>query len=100
MFNRIIALPLAIVAAATFVGAAATPAAAAAPVSCKATPAQIRTLAEAKGGEDAAKAIKLVSTGEKLCEADAKFEATKKFAAAAKLLGTELAALSTATSGQ
>lgn len=99
MFNRMIALPFAVIAAATFVGAAAAPAAAA-EVSCKVTPAQIRTLAVAKGGEEATKAIKLVATGEKLCDADAKFEAGKKFAAAAKLLGTDLAALPTATSGQ
>lgn len=99
MTNRIIALPLAIFAAVTFVGAAAAPANAAT-VSCAATPSQIRTLAATKTGEDAAKAIKLVATGEKLCAADAKFEAGKKFAAAAKLLGTELAALPTATAGQ
>lgn len=92
MFNRIIALPLAIVAAATFIGAAASPAAAAT-VSCTTTPAQIRTLAQAKAGADANKALVLVATGEKLCAADAKFEAGKKFAAAAKLLGTQLAAL-------
>ena len=88
MLNRIIALAL------TAAAFAATPAAAAA-VSCKATPAQIRTLAEAKGGEEATKAIKLVATGEALCASDAKFEAGKKFAQAAKLLGTELAALPT-----
>jgi hypothetical protein len=87
MLNRIIALAI------TAAAVAATPVAASAPVSCKTTPAQIRTLAEAKGGEDATKALKLVSTGEALCAADAKFEAGKKFAAAAKLLGTELAAL-------
>lgn len=97
--NRLFALPLAIIAAATFVGAAATPAVAA-EASCKLTPAQIRTLATTKGGEEAGKALKLVATGEKLCAEDAKFEATKKFAAAAKLLGTELAALPTVTSGQ
>lgn len=94
MLNRFIALAL------TAAAIAATPVAAAAPVSCKATPAQIRTLAEAKGGVEAGKALQLVATGEKLCASDAKFEAGKKFAAAAKLLGTELAALSTATSGQ
>jgi len=92
MFTRLIALPFAVLAI------AAVPAAAA-PVSCTATPAQIRTLADAKGGEDAAKALKLVATGEKLCAEDAKFEAGKKFAAAAKLLGTELAALSASTTG-
>ena len=88
MFTRLIALPLAVLAI------SAVPAAAAS-VSCKQTPAQIRSLADAKGGEDAAKALKLVATGEKLCAQDAKFEAGKKFAAAAKLLGTELAALTT-----
>lgn len=87
MLNRFIALAI------TAAAVAATPVAAAAPVSCKTTPAQIRTLAAAKGGEGAAKAIHLVATGEKLCAADAKFEAGKKFAQAAKLLGTELAAL-------
>ncbi|WP_164157393.1 hypothetical protein [Sandarakinorhabdus rubra] len=89
MMNRLIA------AAAAFAALTAAPAFAA-PVSCKQTPAQIRTLAEAKGGEDAAKALHLVATGEKLCAADAKFEAGKKFAAAAKLLGTELASLQVA----
>ncbi|MBU6164898.1 MAG: hypothetical protein KGQ52_02070 [Alphaproteobacteria bacterium] len=92
MLNRLIILPLALV-------AFAAPAAAV-EVSCKNTPAQIRTLAATKGGEDATKAVKLVATGEKLCAADARFEAGKKFAAAAKLLGTELAALPTATAGQ
>ncbi|MEN9932011.1 MAG: hypothetical protein RIS17_584, partial [Pseudomonadota bacterium] len=46
------------------------------------------------------KVLSLVATGEKLCAEDAKYEAGKKFAAAAKLLGTDLAALATATSGQ
>jgi uncharacterized low-complexity protein len=90
MLNRFIALAI------TAAAVVAAPVAAA-PVSCKATPTQIRTLAEAKGGADATKALKLVSTGEALCAADAKFEAGKKFAAAAKLLGTELAALPVTT---
>lgn len=93
MFKRLIALPFAVLAF------AAVPATAGAQVSCTATPAQIRTLADAKGGEEAVKALKLVAVGEKLCAADAKFEAGKKFASAAKLLGTELAALSTGTTG-
>lgn len=87
-----------IIAAAIIAASFAAPAFAAS-VNCKATPAQIRTLADAKGGEGAEKALKLVTTGEKLCAADAKFEAGKKFAAAAKLLGTELAALQV-TGGQ
>lgn len=87
MFTRLFALPLAALALMSVPAAAAS-------VSCQQTPAQIRILAQAKGGDDAAKALKLVATGEKLCAADAKFEAGKKFSAAAKLLGTELAALS------
>lgn len=94
MMNRLFAL--AITAAAVI----AAPVAAAAPVSCTATPAQIRTLAQAKTGAEATKVLHLVATGEKLCAEDAKYEAGKKFAAAAKLLGTDLAALATATSGQ
>ena len=89
MLNRFIALAI------TAAAVAATPVAAAAPVSCKTTPAQIRTLAAAKGGEDAAKAIQLVAIGEKLCAEASKPEAGKKFARAAELLGTDLAALST-----
>ena len=92
---RLIAAPLAVAASLAFLGAAAGPAAAGTPVSCTATPAQIRTLAGTAQPEAAEKAIKLVAVGEKLCAADAKFEAGKKFAAAAKLLGTELAALNT-----
>ncbi len=65
------------------------------PFTCKVTPGQIRTLAAAKGGEDAAKAIQLVAIGEKLCAEASKPEAGKKFARAAELLGTDLAALST-----
>lgn len=93
MLNRFIALAI------TAAAIAATPAAAAS-INCATTPAQIRTLAQTKGGEDAVKAIKLVTLGEKLCAADAKYEAGKKFSAAAKALGTDLASLSTATSGQ
>ena len=94
MMNRLIAL------AVTAAAVMAAPAFAGAPVSCKATPAQIRTLAQSKSGAEAAKVLHLVETGEQLCAQDAKYEAGKKFAAAAKLLGTDLAALSTATSGQ
>ncbi len=94
MMTRLFAL------AVTAAAVASTPVAAAAPVSCKATPAQIRTLAQAKAGADTNKVLSLVATGEKLCAEDAKYEAGKKFAAAAKLLGTDLASLATATSGQ
>lgn len=88
---------IAVLAASAF--AAAAPAAAA-DVSCKETPAQLRTLAASAQPDQAAKALKLVATGEKLCAADGKYEAGKKFAAAAKTLGTELAALNTAATAQ
>jgi protein TonB len=65
------------------------------PFTCKVTPAQLRALAAAKGGEDAAKAIQLVAIGEKLCAEASKPEAGKKFARAAELLDTDLTALST-----
>lgn len=87
---------IAVLAASAF---AAAPVAAA-EVSCKETPAQLRTLAASAQPDQAAKALKLVSTGEKLCAADGKYEAGKKFAAAAKTLGTELAALSTPATAQ
>jgi len=72
----------------------------AAEVSCKQTPVAIRTLAQTAQGDQAAKALKLVTTGEKLCAEDNRFEAGKKFAAAAKLLGTELAALNNGSTAQ
>ncbi|WP_310496960.1 hypothetical protein [Sandarakinorhabdus sp.] len=99
MSIRMFAAPLAIALSTVFLAAAAVPAQAS-DVSCAATPGQIRTLAQTAPAGNAAKALKLVSTGEKLCAADNRFEAGKKFAAAAKLLGTELAALSTAPTAQ
>lgn len=60
---------------------------------CATAPAQIRTLAASAQPEQARKALTLVSTGEKLCDAGGKNEAGKKFSAAAKLLGTDMAAL-------
>ena len=60
---------------------------------CATAPAQIRTLAASAQPEQARKALSLVSTGEKLCDAGGKNEAGKKFSAAAKLLGTDMAAL-------
>ncbi len=70
------------------------------PFSCKATSTQLRALAAAKGGEDAARVIQLVVTGEKLCAEASKLEAGRKFARAAELLGTDLAALSTTSKKQ
>lgn len=82
------------------VGAAAAPAMAA-DSSCDRTPAQIRTLAVGNTDADnARKALSLVSVGEKLCDAGARSEASKKFSAAAKLLGTDLAAMNAAPTAQ
>lgn len=64
---------------------------------CTTSPTAIRNAATSAQPEQAKKALRLVSVGEKLCEAGGRSEAGKKFAAAAKALGTDLAALTTAT---
>lgn len=90
MFSRfVLAAPIA---AAAFLGTAAIAAPAAV---CETTPAQLRTAAAAATADAATqrKALSLVTTGEHLCAADAKFEAKKKFAAAARALNVDLAAL-------
>ncbi len=96
MNNRFLIAPIAFAISAAFVGAAASPAIAASSSVCKTAPAQIRTLAATAQPDQARQALTLVSTGEKLCEAGGRNEAGKKFAAAAKLLGTDMAALGTA----
>jgi hypothetical protein len=60
---------------------------------CTTTPAALRTLAAGAEPAKAAKALRLVSVGEKLCAAGGRGEAAKKFAAAAKALDTESAAV-------
>ena len=92
MTNRYF-LPVAFAISAAFAGAAAP--ALAADSTCVTAPAQIRTLAASAQPEQARKALSLVSTGEKLCDAGGKNEAGKKFSAAAKVLGTDMAALTT-----
>ncbi len=67
---------------------------------CKSTPSAIRSAAASAQPEQAKKALKLVSVGEKLCEAGGRGEAVKKFSAAAMALGTDLAALSTGVTAQ
>jgi hypothetical protein len=96
MNNRIFVLPVVIAISAAFVGAAATPAMAAEAATCTTTPVQIREIAAAAQPEQARKALSLVRIGEKLCDAGARNEAGRKFAAAAKALGTDVAALNTA----
>ena len=82
------------------IGAAASPALAS-DSNCDRTPVQIRTLAVSNTDADnTRKALTLVSVGEKLCVAGARSEASKKFSAAAKLLGTDLAAMNAAPTAQ
>lgn len=100
MTNRFLIVPVAIAISAAFIGAAASPAMAA-EATCATTPAKIRTLAAgAPSADNARKALTLVSVGEKLCDEGARNEATKKFSAAAKLLGTDVASLNAAPSAQ
>ncbi|MBB4630486.1 hypothetical protein [Sphingosinicella soli] len=85
--NRVlVTLPLAIVASAFFVSASVTPAHAATGV-CAAMPADIRTVADKGDAEAAKKALKLVRTGELLCDAGNERAAKKKFESAYKTLG-------------
>ena len=100
MNTRFLIVPVAIALSAAFVGAASAPAMAA-DATCTTTPAQIRTLATTTADADnARKAISLVNVGVKLCDAGARNEAGKKFSAAAKLLGTDLASLNSAPTAQ
>ncbi|MFZ4689967.1 MAG: hypothetical protein ACOYLS_12065 [Polymorphobacter sp.] len=96
MNSRFLIAPIAFAISAAFIGAAATPAMAGGTNACETAPAQIRTIAATAQPEQARKALGLVNVGEKLCEAGGRNEAGKKFAAAAKALGTDMAALSTA----
>ena len=93
MINRfLIAAPIALVLSAGLLGVASTPASAAT-VDCTATPAQLRAAAATAAPDAQRKALFAVRTGEALCADDARAEAGKKFAVAAKALGLDLAAL-------
>ena len=96
MTNRFILAPIAFAISAAFIAAAATPAMAAETGVCATAPGQIRTIATTAQPDQARKALNLVNVGEKLCEAGARNEAGKKFSAAAKVLGTDMAALTSA----
>lgn len=96
MNNRFLIIPIAFAISAAVIGAAAAPAMAAETGACATAPAQIRTVAATAQPDQARKAISLANVGQKLCDAGARNEAGKKFAAAAKALGTDLAALNTA----
>jgi hypothetical protein len=100
MTSRFLIVPVAIAISAAFIGTAAVPAVAA-ESTCTTTPGQIRTLAgTATDAATVRKAVTLVTVGEKLCAEGARNEAGKKFSAAAKLLGTDIASLNTAPTAQ
>lgn len=94
---RFLIVPVALAISTVFVGAAATPALAAPATSCDTTPAQIRSAAANATPDQQRKVYSLVATGEKLCAENERFEAGKKFTAAAKVLGTDVAALTAPT---
>ncbi|MBC7522124.1 MAG: hypothetical protein H7268_13660 [Sandarakinorhabdus sp.] len=100
MNNRFLLAPIAIAISLTFIGAAASPAMAAEGNVCTTAPAQIRTASTTADAAQAKKALGLVNIGEALCKEGAKNEANKKFAAAAKALGTDMAALASAPVAQ
>ncbi len=92
---KLLIAPLALIVSTFIVGVAAAPAMAAPPaaVACATAPAKVRAAAATAQPDQQKKALELVSLGERLCTADSAYEASKKFAAAAKALGTDLAAL-------
>ncbi len=94
MNNRFFLAPIAFAISAAFIGAAASPAMAGESKTCVTTPAQLREVAATAQPSDQRQALSLVDIGEKLCAAGGRKEASKKFAAAAKLLGTDIASLS------
>jgi hypothetical protein len=100
MNNRFLIAPIAFAVSLAFVGAAATPAMAADAATCSTAPAQIRTAAATAQPDQARKALSLVNVGEKLCAAGGRAEAGKKFSAAAKALGTDMASLTSAPTAQ
>ena len=97
----LVAAPFAVAFAAAFVGAAAY--AAPTPTVCDTTPGALRAAGASAPAAAQQKAAILISTGEHLCADDARGEAAKKFAAAARILNVDLATLGTApvvTAGQ
>lgn len=94
----LIAAPIALAVSAALLGAATSPAAAATAATCTTTPSQLRAAASSAPVDKQKSAMMLISTGERLCAADASFEAGKKFAAAARALGVDMAALPAAAS--
>jgi hypothetical protein len=99
MIKSLYIAPLALVVSTVILGASASPAMAAA-ATCATTPAKVRAAAATATPDQQKKALQLVSVGEKLCAENSDFEASKKFAAAAKALGTDLASLPAVVAAQ
>nr|WP_295664032.1 hypothetical protein [Polymorphobacter sp.] len=103
MFTRfIVAAPVALAISAAFIAAAVPAFAAPMPSTCTTMPTQLRAAANTATTDRQKSALILISTGERLCAVDATSEAAKKFAAAARALGVDMAALpgSTTASSQ
>ena len=91
--------------AAALAAAVAAPAAAVAPnqAMCDTTPGQLRAAGASAPAVAQQRAAILISTGEHLCADQARAEAAKKFAAAARILNVDMATLGTTpvvTAGQ
>jgi hypothetical protein len=100
---RFLTVPVAFAISAAFIGAASSPAIAASTdnSTCTSAPAQLRTLAASADPTKARKALSLVNTGVALCDTvGGRNEGAKKLSAAAKVLGTDMAALGTAPTAQ
>jgi len=94
----LIAVPFAIAAAATFVGAAVPAyAATVTPAQCASLPGQLRAAGATAPAAAQTRAAILITTGEHLCTDMARDEAGRKFAAAARILGVDMASLATPT---
>ena len=92
MTNRFsLVAPIAVALSAAFF-AAATPAAAAS-IDCATASGNLRAAAATAQPDTARKALNAIKTGEALCKDDARAEAGKKFAIAARTLGVDLASL-------
>ncbi len=98
----LIAAPLALAITTVFVGAAVPAHAGTTVAQCEAMPSQLRTVAATASASVQQRAAILITTGEKLCADHARVEGGKKFAAAAHILGVDLAALlaTVVTAGQ
>ncbi len=97
----LVAAPLAVAFAAAFIAVPAF--AAPSQTMCDTTPAALRSAATTAPAVAQQRASILISTGEHLCADQARGEAAKKFAAAARILGVDMASLATApvvTAGQ